>query len=215
MGKIKIIAFDCDGVMFDSQKANTAYYDRILNHLGFSSMTPEQFAFVHMHTVIEALAYLFPDAQMREKAHAFSHRTGYSDFISLMEIEPYLKTLLANVRPIVKTAVASNRTNTMGQVILEHGLEGQFDLVVCALDVARPKPDPEMLIKIISHFGISSMEMLFVGDSLLDAQAAHSASVPFVAYGNSSLEADYHIQSLKSLEDILEENGWDRECCVR
>lgn len=204
MDKIKLIAFDCDGVMFDSQKANSAYYDRILNHFGYSSMTPDQFAYVHMHTVKEALAHLFPDEEIREKAHAFSRSTGYSDFISLMEIEPYLKTLLTNVRPAVKTAIASNRTNTMVQVISEHGLEGQFDLVVCALDVARPKPDPEMLIKIITHFGIASMEMLFVGDSLLDAQAAHSASVPFVAYGNSSLEADYHIQSLKSLEDILE-----------
>ena len=55
---IKAVIFDCDGVMFDSQKANTAYYNRILNHLGAPDMSPSQFDFVHMHTVDEALGHL-------------------------------------------------------------------------------------------------------------------------------------------------------------
>jgi len=203
MCNIKVIAFDCDGVLFNSEKANTAYYDRILNHLGLPEMTPEQFAFVHMHTVSDALSYLFAEEKMLQQAYAFSKNTGYFDFIKLMEIEPYLKTLLENVRPSIKTAVATNRTNTMGQVLKEHGLEGQFDLVVCALDVAQPKPYPDMLVKVLDHFEIAAHEMLFVGDSLLDAQAAIAATVPFVAYGNASLPADHHITTLKALEDII------------
>jgi HAD superfamily hydrolase (TIGR01509 family) len=203
MCKIKVIAFDCDGVMFNSEKANTAYYDRILDHLGLPGMTAEQFAYVHMHTVSDALAYLFPEERMLREAYTFSRNTGYFDFIKLMEIEPYLKTLLENVRPGVKTAVATNRTNTMGQVLQEHGLDGQFDLVVCALDVPQPKPHPDMLVKVLDHFGVAAHEMLFVGDSLLDAQAAIAATVPFVAYGNASLTADHHITTLKALEDII------------
>jgi phosphoglycolate phosphatase len=203
MCNIKVIAFDCDGVMFNSEKANTAYYDRILSHFGLPEMTSEQFAFVHMHTVSAALAYLFPEENMLREAYTFSKNTGYFDFIKLMEIEPYLKTLLDNVRPGIKTAVATNRTNTMGQVLTEHGLEGQFDLVVCALDVLQPKPYPDMLVKVLDHFGVGAHEMLFVGDSLLDAQAAIAATVPFVAYGNDSLPADHHITTLKALEDII------------
>jgi phosphoglycolate phosphatase len=203
MSNIKVIAFDCDGVMFNSEKANTAYYDRILNHVGLSAMTPEQFAYVHMHTVSEALAYLFPDEDMLQTAYTYSRSTGYFDFIKLMEIEPYLKTLLENVRPILKTAVATNRTNTMGQVLKAHGLDEQFDLVVCAMDVPQPKPHPDMLVKVLEHFGALSHEMLFVGDSALDAQAAQAANIPFVAYGNPSLHAAHHITTLKALEDII------------
>jgi phosphoglycolate phosphatase len=203
MGTIKVIAFDCDGVMFNSEKANTAYYDRILNHVGLPDMTPEQFAFVHMHTVGEALAYLFPEEKMLRDAYTFSKKRGYFDFIKLMEIEPYLKTLLGNVRPGLKTAVATNRTNTMDQVLKAHGLDGQFDLVVCALDVPQPKPYPDMLVKVLDHFGVAAHEMLFVGDSALDAQAAIAATVPFVAYGNTSLQADHHITTLKALENII------------
>jgi phosphoglycolate phosphatase len=50
---------------------------------------------------------------------------------------------------------------------------------------------------------VAAHEMIFVGDSLLDAQAAIAATVPFVAYGNVSLTADHHITTLKALEDII------------
>lgn len=205
MKAIKVVAFDCDGVMFNSEKANTAYYNRILNHVGSPGMSSEQLAYVHMHTVGEALSFLFPDAQTLQSALAFSRETGYADFIQQMEIEPYLIPLLNSVRPRVKTAVATNRTNTMGQVIEEHGLEGLFDLVVCAMDVEKPKPHPDMLNRVLDHFGVAADEMLFIGDSQLDAMAAQAASVPFAAYANPSLIADYHISSLDAVAGIIED----------
>ena len=56
---IKAVIFDCDGVMFDTTAANSAYYNRILKHLDRPPLTPEQFAYCHMHTVDNALRYLF------------------------------------------------------------------------------------------------------------------------------------------------------------
>jgi HAD superfamily hydrolase (TIGR01509 family) len=209
MKPLKIVAFDCDGVLFNSEKANTAYYNRILEHLGRPALSREQFAFVHMHTVDEALAYLFPEGDLLEEAHRFREKTGYFEFIKFMEIEPGLKALIREMRPPIKTAVATNRTNTMAHVLSEHGLTGEFDLVVCALDVRHPKPHPEMLEKILSHFGVSSDEMLYVGDSQLDALAAGAAGVPFAAYNNPELEADYHITRLLDISAIL--NGHHHE----
>jgi phosphoglycolate phosphatase-like HAD superfamily hydrolase len=37
----------------------------------------------------------------------------------------------------------------------------------------------------------------------LDGEAAHAAGVPFIAYGNSELEADMHIESLREIQDML------------
>jgi HAD superfamily hydrolase (TIGR01509 family) len=203
MNPVTIVAFDCDGVMFNSEKANTAYYNRILNHLGRPALSREQFAFVHMHTVDEALAHLLPHRDMLEEAHRFRKETGYFEFIRLMEIEPGLKDLLRDLRPRIKTAVATNRTDTMPHVLKEHELVGTFDLVVCALDVLHPKPHPEMLEKILTHFGAAPDEMLYVGDSQLDALAARAAGTPFAAYRNRDLEADYHITRLLAIKDIL------------
>jgi HAD superfamily hydrolase (TIGR01509 family) len=92
----------------------------------------------------------------------------------------------------------------MDRVLSEHGLEGHFDLIVSAADVDRPKPHPDPLIKILEHFRIDPYHSIYVGDSKLDEIAAKAAGMPFVAYKNRSLSADFHIQSLKEVEGILE-----------
>jgi phosphoglycolate phosphatase len=122
-----------------------------------------------------------------------------------MVMEPYLKILLQKLRPKYKIAIATNRTDTIKRVLVEHGLVGDFDLVVSALDVERPKPHPEALTRVLEHFGIKPRQAIYVGDSQLDEIAAKAAGIPLVAYKNASLSAVYHINSLKEIEDILKD----------
>jgi phosphoglycolate phosphatase-like HAD superfamily hydrolase len=91
----------------------------------------------------------------------------------------------------------------MDHVLVEHGLEGYFDLVVTAGDVPYPKPHPAPLFKILEHFGIRPSGLIYVGDSKLDELSAKAAGVPLVAYNNRSLSADYHVSSLKELESLF------------
>ncbi|MBN1930888.1 MAG: HAD family hydrolase [Desulfobacterales bacterium] len=203
MRDIKVVAFDCDGVLFDSVKANSYYYNNILAHFDRPAMTPEQFTYTHMHTVKESLAYLFEDRRKIEAANDYCKKISYIPFIKYMKIEPYLRPLLQRLRPKYKTAIATNRTDTMNYVLIEHDLEGCFDIVVSALDVEHPKPHPDQLIKILNHFNIEPNEAIYVGDSQLDEIAAKAAGISLVAYKNNSLSADHHIESLKELEAIL------------
>ena len=204
MKDIKVVIFDCDGVMFDTAKANTAYYNSVLRHFGKSDMTSEQFAYSHMHTADVAMAYLFDDEKMLEAAQTYRKNMSYLPFLKYMEIEPYLKPLLKRLRPKYKTAVATNRTDTMKRVLIEHKLKDYFDLVVSALDVKRPKPHPEQLFKILEHFKIKPYNAIYIGDSKLDEIAAKAAEITLIAYKNRSISADYYIDSLKEIEDILE-----------
>jgi phosphoglycolate phosphatase len=203
MNPISLIAFDCDGVLFDSARLNRLYYNSILGHLGMPEMTPEQFEFVHMHTVGESLIFLFGENERLKRAEAYRQTMRYDPFLKEMQMEPYLIPLLKKLRPRFKTAIATNRTDTMGRVLKEFKIEEYFDLVVCARDVLRPKPYPDPLIKILDHFQLSPEQALYVGDSKLDEDAAKAARMPFVAYGNRSLSAEYHIDNLKEIEDIL------------
>jgi len=93
--------------MFDTTGANTAYYNRILKHLGRPELTPDQFAYCHMHTVDNALKFLFEDAGQLEAAHAYKREMGYRDFIPMMEIEPHLKPLLRERPPRKRPAAVS------------------------------------------------------------------------------------------------------------
>lgn len=203
MKQIRVIAFDCDGVMFDTETSNKAFYNQILRHVNKPELTPEQFVFVHMHTTDEAIAHLFPDEADAEKARAYRKKMAYQPFLEQMEIEPYLKPLLHRLRPAYPTAIATNRTNTIQTVLDTHGLTGLFDLVVSAWDVANPKPHPEPLIKIQRHFGIAPDELLYVGDSELDQMAAEAAGAVLVAYKNPALRSNFHITSLREMEHIL------------
>jgi HAD superfamily hydrolase (TIGR01509 family) len=92
----------------------------------------------------------------------------------------------------------------MDRLLAEFNLTEQFDLVVTSFDIPRPKPHPDSLLKILSHFNIIPRQALYIGDSQVDADAAATAGVPFVAYRNRTLPTQYHIESLKDLEELLE-----------
>ena len=203
MSTYKVVAFDCDGVLFDTAESNRAYYNTLLNQLDMPDMTEEQFTFVHMHTVQEALAYLFHEDQALQKAQAIKEEISYTPFVAAYKMEPTLIPLLHKLRPTFKTAIATNRSDSMPTLLREHEITPYFDLIVSASDVPRPKPYPDQLLRLLNYFSISPDEMLYVGDSNVDERAAKAAHVPLIAYDNRSLSAEHHIQSLKEIEDIL------------
>jgi HAD superfamily hydrolase (TIGR01549 family) len=203
MKHVKAVAFDCDGVMFDTAQANRFYYSHILLHFDRPAVTDEQFTFVHMHTVHESMAYLFPDETILAAAYEFRKSMDYKQYLGYLTIEPHLVSLLEKLRPQIKTTIATNRTDTMDRLLAEFNLDGYFDLVVTSSDVMRPKPHPEALLKILNYFDLEPYQTIYIGDSQVDEMAARSAAMPFVAFRNRKLSADYHIDTLKELEELL------------
>ncbi len=200
---IKLIALDCDGVMFETVNANTAYYNDILAHFGRPPMTPEQFAYTQMATADEAIAHLFSDPESFAAAQAFRKKTGYDAYIKHMDMDPDLLPLLEKYTGVYLLTVVTNRSDTMRKVLARHGIERYFDLVVTAMDVPRPKPFPDPLLKVMDYFSLSPDEMIYVGDSAVDEQAARAARVPLVACRNPGLDGDFHIQQLRELDHVL------------
>jgi phosphoglycolate phosphatase len=201
----KVIIFDCDGVLFDSKDANIAFYNQILSRFSLPPLTVAEVAYVHVSTAEEALRYLLARRDPRDAEEVLAHRprVDYTPFIRLMRMEPHLRELLKALPQEIKRAVSTNRSYTIGDVLRIHGLEGEFDLVVSALDVKNPKPDPESALKILHHFAVAPSEALFVGDSTTDQQSAQGAQIPFIAYKNPSLAADYHIEDLLEIVEIV------------
>ena len=203
MVNFKVVAFDCDGVLLDTEQANRVYYSNILQHFGRPAVTDEQFAFVHMHTVFESLAYLFPDEKTLAAAHDFRKTMDYQHYLSYLRVEPHLVSLLERLKPRFKTAIATNRSDTMDQLLARFDLGGYFDLIVTASDVERPKPHPDVLLKISDYFQLSPDQIIYIGDSRLDELAARAAGMPLIAYRNPELSAKYYINSLNEIEAIL------------
>lgn len=202
--KKQAVIFDCDGVMFDSRQANINYYNHLLAHFDQPLMTEEMITHVHMNTANESILHIFRHApHLIDEALQYAKELDYSPFIPYMIIEPGLKELLQELRPDYGLAVATNRSTTINKVLVSNGLDKAFDIVVSSLDVTHPKPHPESLFKILDFFGIESKEAFYIGDSLIDYQTAKGAGVGFIAYKNRSLKADYHVDSMGNVLDIL------------
>ncbi|MBW2266678.1 MAG: HAD family hydrolase [Deltaproteobacteria bacterium] len=203
MKRISAVIFDCDGVMFDSRQANVNYYNQVLANFGLKPMTEEEVTFVHMHTADESIRHIFKGTSYVEQARAYRMQMDYTPFIKHMIMEPGLKELLKILRPQYGLAVATNRSDTIGEVLESNGLKEFFDIVVSSLDVEMPKPHPEAVYKILDFFSIFPEQCLYVGDSLVDWQTAKAAGVPLIAYQNEDLETPWRIKNLLEIKEIL------------
>ncbi|MGC1123066.1 MAG: HAD-IA family hydrolase [Candidatus Methanofastidiosia archaeon] len=66
-------------------------------------------------------------------------------------------------------------------ILKREGLLSGFDVVVGGEDVIHHKPHPEALLKAVNALNCLPDEVLYVGDSVTDAEAAQRASIRFVA----------------------------------
>lgn len=198
----KLVIFDCDGVMFDSKKANVAFYNQVKEKFGLPAMTEEEVEYAHMATTVEAVDYLMPE-HLREAAQEYRKSLSYRPFLKLMDLEPDLFAILDYLKPAYKTAVCTNRSDTIKPLLAEFGLDIYFDTVVSCLDVKKPKPDPEAVFLILERLNVSADEAIYIGDSDTDEKAAAGAGVKLVAFKNPELKATYYIDDLISLKPIL------------
>jgi phosphoglycolate phosphatase len=207
MKKSTAVIFDCDGVMFDSRQANINFYNHLLAHFGLPPLAENQVAFIHMHTAEKSVRHIFRSSPFTEEAQRYRLQVDYEPFIKDMVMEPGLRELLRRLKPRCGLAVATNRSNTIGVVLEQNGLEDLFDVVISSLDVQNPKPHPESLLKILEFFQLPPDVSLYVGDSEIDFETAKAAGVPFVAYKNRGLHAHYHVNHLMEVALLVDRLG--------
>jgi phosphoglycolate phosphatase len=203
MKKKSAVIFDCDGVMFDSRQANINYYNSLLANFNLPPMNEEKINYVHSYTASDSIKYIFEGTPYLEQAIALAKKVDYTPFIHDMVMEPGLKELLKDLKPDFGLAIATNRSTTIGRVLQYHGLEGYFDIVVSSLDVKNPKPHPESLLTILDFFKINSKDAFYIGDSQIDHDCARAAGVIFMSYKSLILDADYHVESMVEIPEII------------
>lgn len=200
----RLVIFDCDGVMFDSRPTNEAFYNHIRAHFELAPLTPGELDYVHMATMVDSIDSIMPDERLRDQAHAFLKTIDFTPFLRLMAMEPHLVDVLRFLKPRFKTAVATNRSQSIHLLLKEFHLREYFDLVISCLDVTRPKPDPEAVLTILNRLDVAPSEALYVGDSEIDVGTARGAGVRLAILNNPHLPADYHIPGLDRIKAIVD-----------
>lgn len=201
---LAVVAFDCDGVIFDSREANVQFYDHILREIGHPlPVQTEQRAYIHMHPVLESLRFLLGDGEAFQKACRYVRTMDIWPFNKHLQKEPGILEVLQLAKSCYHTAMATNRTVSTHEVLAHFQLDIYFDLVVSAADVKRPKPHPDIMERIQEEFRVAPQQILYVGDSAVDEAFAVNTGVFFAAYKNPQLKAHLHISHFNQLHAVL------------
>lgn len=90
----------------------------------------------------------------------------------------------------VKLAVVSSKPAPILNKILEaRGIYQLFDVVIGPDQLPRPKPDPAGILAALEATGLERSEVLYCGDTVIDAGAGQNAGVDFCAVLNGTTPA--------------------------
>lgn len=103
--------------------------------------------------------------------------------------------------------VTSKHVDTLRKILAYHNLLDLMDFTVGGETVKLPKPDPEGLNQGIESLGVNKGEVLYCGDTTIDAGTAKNAGVDFCAVLNgttpgSDFEAYPHIHIAPGLVEL-------------
>jgi len=193
---IRAVLFDCDGVLFDSHRANIEYFNAVLVAAGQPRLDPERERWATALAGSQLLDALFgDDRELVERVRRVAQGIDYGPFFECMQPAPGLFETLAHLKATYRLGMATNRGTTVPQVVERFGLGAYLDIAVGVLDVARPKPFPDMLDKCLAHFGLEPAEAIYVGDAPSDRQAAAAAGLFFIGVGD-------HTGGTRSIVDL-------------
>ncbi|MBC8208913.1 MAG: HAD family hydrolase [Desulfobulbaceae bacterium] len=201
---LKLIIFDCDGVLFDSKNANRAYYNHLLQAFDRPAMDEAEVEYVHIHNVHESISHIFrhyPDQDIDALNH-YRANLDYSNFFKYMRMEPDLIEFIEQTRDKYHLAISTNRTNTMNPLLKAFNLEQYFGKVMTAENARRPKPAPDALLEILDFYSCRVDEAIYIGDSIIDQQHSAGCDMRLIAFRNQKLNAAYHVNSFLEILEL-------------
>jgi phosphoglycolate phosphatase-like HAD superfamily hydrolase len=201
---IDLVIFDADGVLFDSDESNIAYYNAVFAQMGESPMTPEEErACVYMAatTVFETRAR--GDSAKVRRMQKLAAGLDFEPFFKLLRPPLELRPFLLGLKQRYRIALATNRSVTVPALIEHLNLTGVFDAVASALDNVAPKPAPDILQLCLERAGTSASRAIYAGDSDIDREAAEAAGTHFIGIGDRVQHHD-RVPALSGLPAALE-----------
>jgi 2-phosphoglycolate phosphatase len=182
MKNILLVIFDLDGTLLDAYQAIYRSVNFTLGILGYPAQK-EQIIRRAVGWGDRNLLMAFIKEKDIDRALAVYRRHHAKSLLSGTRLFPGVRGLLSALRKKgCMLAVASNRPTRFSLILLRHcGLRKFFDMVLCGDKVKRGKPDPEILRSIMKKLDISSGRTIYVGDMVIDIQAARRAGCSSVA----------------------------------
>lgn len=193
MTRYRAVCFDFDYTLGDSTDSIVAGFQHGLTQLGWPCPDRE--------AVRATIGYLLEDAYtMLTGDDSPENRAKFRPLFLEAAMErqreetvlfPGAAELLRGLhaRGVKLGVVSTKRRDTLEIILQRHGVLDTLELVVGSSDVKKPKPDPEGLHIALERLGVAPRQLLFCGDTVLDAGAANNAGTDFAAVLNGTTPA--------------------------
>ena len=207
--------FDFDYTLADSSRGIVMCFRNVLERNGYTDVTDDAIRRTIGKTLEESFSILtgvtdadrLADFKQQYRKEADVHMTPNTRlFPETLDVLRALKERGARVG-IISTKYRFRIHDTMDQ----HLPADFLDIVVGGEDVSRAKPDPEGLLHAITELGVEKKDVLYIGDSTVDAETAQAAGVDFAGITHGVTTADElarypHRRIMASLDELLQDD---------
>ncbi|MEJ6772415.1 MAG: HAD-IA family hydrolase [Pelagibacteraceae bacterium] len=184
--KKKLIIFDLDGTLVDSQTDILIANNLTLQKFGYKTISYHKVKSIIgqgiMGNIIKSLAMQKVKASNQQKQDMYDYFFSYYKKNVYVKSKPYpgIKNLLNKLQKNYKLAVCSNKLEKLTKIVLQKSdLKKYFDFVAGGDTFKFKKPHPSVLNNVVKKFKINKKDALFVGDSEHDYHAAQNSKIDF------------------------------------
>ena len=184
--KKKLIIFDLDGTLVDSQTDILIANNLTLQKFGYKTISYNKVKSIIgqgiMGNIIKSLAMQKVKASNQQKQDMYDYFFSYYKKNVYVKSKPYpgIKNLLKKLQKNYKLAVCSNKLEKLTKIVLQKSdLKKYFDFVAGGDTFKFKKPHPSVLNNVVKKFKINKKDALFVGDSEHDYHAAQNSKIDF------------------------------------
>ena len=192
---IRLIIFDFDGTLGDSQKLITDTMLATIERLNLPKRSREECARTIGLPLKECFSSIIPmsDEQAEECAKVYSEIFNVKNVPGVVKAFPgVVETLERLSSQGILMSIASSRSHrTLAKLMDELDLSKYITYLIAADDVIDKKPAAESVLKTLRHFNVEAHETLVVGDAEFDILMGRNAGTHTcgVTYGNGSRES--------------------------
>jgi len=213
---MKLVIFDCDGTLVDSQHVIVAAMAHAFEACGRPAPDDAATRSIIGLSMMEAMTSLAPDidtAGAEALIHAF--RDGWMEFNSEPEImydgaEEAVRALAA--RNDVLLAIATGKSQRGVRRLLDEKDLNHCFVSIQTADDAPSKPHPGMIEQALSDTGADARHAVMIGDTVFDIEMAVNAGVHSIGVGwgyhpehhLSQAGARHIVSHFNELDQVLE-----------
>lgn len=222
MRNYRAICFDFDYTIGDSTIPITIGYQKGLTQMGWPAPTVDQVRPTIGMTLANGYTAITGDSDPANQARFFdlfvdtvgqrAMDRGDTTMIAHTTFFPGTVPLLEKLveRDIPVGIVSTKQRATIKAIFDHHKMSHLLTLVIGGEDVTRAKPDPQGLLWAVERLELDKKDVLFCGDTTIDAKTAQAAGVDFCAVlnGTTTREEFLPLPHVHIAPDLFDLAAW-------